>query len=97
MLGSCVCTASLIALRVRQSLVPGANGYMPGNSPRMSARLCGQVVAGSSGLCISHVFSFAALGCLVGMLSLASIQQCSGLTRCTSFRVQSPLGVNMQE
>ena len=58
---------------------------------------CFEWLAGSSGLFISHAFSFAARGCLVGMLSLASIQQCSGLTRCTSFRVQSPLGVNMQE
>lgn len=53
--------------------------------------------AASSGQCVSHVFSFAARGCLVGMLSLASIQQCSCLTRCTSFRVLSPFGMNMQE
>ena len=76
MLGSCVCTASLIALWVRQSLVPGANGYMPGNSPRMSARLCGQVVAGLSGLFISHVFSFAAHGCLVVGVLLLLVTRC---------------------
>lgn len=36
----------------------------PGNSPiGNSERLLGQVVAGLSGLCISHVFSFAALSC----------------------------------
>ena len=37
----------------------------PGNSPiGNSERLLGQVVAGLSGLCISHVFSFAALAAI---------------------------------
>lgn len=38
----------------------------------MSARLRGQVVAGSSGSGVSHVLSFAALGCLVCCGALVS-------------------------
>ena len=74
--------AGLIALRGRQSQVPGADGYMPGNSPRMS---CSAGVVGRFKRLTSLACVLLRSAWLPGwMLSLASNQQCSCLTLCTS-------------